>query len=39
MSHETTSYKATPAIPIEVIAFALKAIAARLSKEFPDVLK
>jgi hypothetical protein len=39
LSPETTPYRKTPGIPVEVMAFAPKAIAARLSEEFPDVLQ
>ena len=36
---ETTSYRKTSEVPVEITAFAPKAIAASLSKEFPDVLQ
>jgi len=39
VSPETTSYRKIPGIPVEVTAFAPKAIAARLFEEFPDVLQ
>jgi len=39
VSPETTSYRKTPGVPVEITAFAPKAIAASFSKEFPDVLQ
>jgi len=36
---ETTSYRKTPRVPVEVTVFAPKAIAARLFEAFPDALQ
>ena len=39
MTFETTSYRVMPRILVEVAAFAPKAVVARLSEDFPDVLQ